>query len=102
MTQGKASRRRRGERRLPPLPEGPQLAHYRRPPYFFLGPLQWGVGVVRGKGASMCLTCGCGVPNDDHGDERHITMEDLKTAAEAAEISVDEAVRNFDETIKKA
>jgi hypothetical protein len=50
----------------------------------------------------MCLTCGCGVPNDDHGDERNITYEDLKTAAEAAEIPVEEAVRNFDETVKKA
>ena len=50
----------------------------------------------------MCLTCGCGVLNDDHGDERHITLDDLKSAAEAAEIPVDEAVRNFDETVKKA
>jgi hypothetical protein len=50
----------------------------------------------------VCLTCGCGVPNDDHGDDRHITYEELKTAAEAAEIPVDEAVRNFNETVKKA
>jgi hypothetical protein len=49
----------------------------------------------------MCLTCGCGVPNDDHGDDRNITYDDLKTAAEAAEIQVDEAVRNLEETIKK-
>lgn len=50
----------------------------------------------------MCLTCGCGVPNDDHGDDRNITYADLVTAAEAAEIEVDEAVRNFQETVKKA
>jgi hypothetical protein len=50
----------------------------------------------------MCLTCGCGVPNDDHGDDRNITYDDLKMAAEAAEIDVAEAVRNFDETVKKA
>jgi hypothetical protein len=55
-----------------------------------------------GKEEGMCLTCGCGVPNDDHGDDRHITYNDLKTAAEAAEIEVDEAVRNFEETVKKA
>jgi hypothetical protein len=56
----------------------------------------------RRKEESMCLTCGCGVLNDNHGDDRHITYDDLKTAAEAAEIPVDEAVRNFEETVKKA
>ena len=50
----------------------------------------------------MCLTCGCGEPNADHGDPRHITYDDLMAAAEAAGIDVDEAVRNFDETVKKA
>jgi hypothetical protein len=49
----------------------------------------------------MCLTCGCGEPNADHGDNRHITYDDLKTAADAAEISVDEATNNFQETLKK-
>ncbi len=49
----------------------------------------------------MCLTCGCGEPNDDHGDSRHITMDELKQAAEAAEVSVDEAARNFQETYPK-
>jgi len=49
----------------------------------------------------MCLTCGCGVPNDDHGDDRHITYDDLVTAAEAAEIEVDEAARNLQETVNK-
>ena len=50
----------------------------------------------------MCLTCGCGEPNDPHGDPAHITYDDLKKAADAAEISVEEAVSNFDETVKKA
>jgi hypothetical protein len=50
----------------------------------------------------MCLTCGCGDLNDDHGDSRHITYDDLKAAAQAAKVSVDEAVKNFDETVKKA
>jgi hypothetical protein len=49
----------------------------------------------------MCLTCGCGEPNADHGDSRHITYDDLEEAANAAEISVDEAVKNFDQTVKK-
>jgi hypothetical protein len=50
----------------------------------------------------MCLTCGCGEPNDDHGDSRNITFDNLKAAAQAAEVTVDEAVKNFDETVKKA
>jgi hypothetical protein len=49
----------------------------------------------------MCLTCGCGEPNEDHGDSAHITYDDLKEAADAAEISVDEAARNLQETLKK-
>jgi hypothetical protein len=50
----------------------------------------------------MCLTSGCGDLNDDHGDSRHITYDNLKAAAQAAEVSVEEAVKNFDETVKKA
>jgi hypothetical protein len=43
----------------------------------------------------MCLDCGCGEPNQRHGDERHITLDDVQAAAEASEISVDEAARNI-------
>ncbi|HEX9823877.1 MAG TPA: hypothetical protein VGB51_05725 [Actinomycetota bacterium] len=50
----------------------------------------------------MCLTCGCGELNADHGDSRHITYDQFKAAAEAAEISTDEAVTNLQETLKKA
>lgn len=50
----------------------------------------------------MCLTCGCGEPNADHGDDRHITYDKLKEAAEAAEIDVEEAATNFQETLKRA
>ena len=32
----------------------------------------------------MCVSCGCGQPNDDHGDSRNITLDDLNRAAEAA------------------
>jgi hypothetical protein len=49
----------------------------------------------------MCLTCGCGEPNDDHGDSRNIVMQELKDAADAAEVSVDEAARNLQETYPK-
>jgi hypothetical protein len=43
----------------------------------------------------MCLTCGCGRPNDDHGDSRNITMDDLNQAAEAAGTTRDRVIANF-------
>ena len=43
----------------------------------------------------MCLSCGCGEPDDNHGDVRHITTEMLEAAAEAAEITVEEAANNI-------
>lgn len=49
----------------------------------------------------MCMTCGCGLPHDDHGDERHIVYEELKSAAEAAGISPEQAAQNLQETLKK-
>jgi hypothetical protein len=50
----------------------------------------------------MCLDCGCGEPNERHGDNRHITMDDVKAAAEASEISVDEAARNIADGVRQA
>ena len=50
----------------------------------------------------MCLSCGCGEPDADHGDPRNITMNVLKQAAEAAEISPKEASDNITSTMAKA
>lgn len=50
----------------------------------------------------MCLDCGCGEPNERHGDERHITLDDVRAAAKASEISVDDAARNIADGVKKA
>ena len=50
----------------------------------------------------MCLDCGCGEANERHGDDRHITMDDVKAAAEASEISVDEAARNIADGVRQA
>jgi hypothetical protein len=50
----------------------------------------------------MCLSCGCGEPDADHGDSRNITMEDLRKAAEAAEITPQEAADNITATMAKA
>lgn len=43
----------------------------------------------------MCLSCGCGEPNERHGDERHITQDDLTAAAQAAEIDPQQAAQNI-------
>lgn len=45
----------------------------------------------------MCVSCGCGMVNEDHGDPRHITLNNLEAAAEAAGIAVEDVVRNIDE-----
>ena len=43
----------------------------------------------------MCMSCGCEAPNDDHGNERNITQDDLDRAAQAANISREEAAENI-------
>ena len=43
----------------------------------------------------MCVSCGCGEPNERHGDDRHITESDLQQAATAAELSLDEVIQNI-------
>ena len=44
----------------------------------------------------MCMSCGCGEPNAAHGDDRHITLEDLEEAAKAAGITLEEVLRNLE------
>ena len=43
----------------------------------------------------MCVSCGCGEPNERHGDDRNITQDDLDDAAAAAKISAAEVARNI-------
>lgn len=43
----------------------------------------------------MCLTCGCGQLNENHGDSRNITLEDLNQAAEAAGTTRAKVIENF-------
>lgn len=58
----------------------------------------------------MCLSCGCGEGHDDHGSGDNITHEnvkdslteeDLRKAAEAQGISVEEVRRNLEAGLKK-
>ena len=50
----------------------------------------------------MCLDCGCGELNESHGDSRHITMDAIRSAAQASEISVDEAIKNMSDGLRQA
>ena len=50
----------------------------------------------------MCLDCGCGELNESHGDSRHITMDSIQAAAQASEISVDEAIKNISDGLRQS
>ncbi len=43
----------------------------------------------------MCVSCGCGELHDDHGDTRHLTLDDIEQAAEAAGLTVEQVVQNI-------
>jgi hypothetical protein len=49
----------------------------------------------------MCASCGCGEPNAQHDDRRHITADQVKAAAEAAGISPAEAARNISQAVQQ-
>ncbi len=44
----------------------------------------------------MCANCGCGIPEDKHGDDRNITWSQIEAAAAANDQSTDEAVNNIE------
>lgn len=43
----------------------------------------------------MCLSCGCGHSNENGGDSRLITMDDLDQAAQASGITREQVVQNI-------
>jgi len=43
----------------------------------------------------MCVSCGCGAPDEKHGDDANITMQDLERAAKAANISTTQVAENI-------
>ena len=45
----------------------------------------------------MCLSCACGKPNEKHGDDRNITLQDVQAAAQAADLSARDAAKNIQE-----
>ncbi len=42
----------------------------------------------------MCVTCGCGKLEDQHGDERNITLSQFRAAASAAGIDLTRLTSN--------
>ncbi len=50
----------------------------------------------------MCLTCGCMLPHDDHGNPDYVTIEDLEKSARADDMTLDEAVANLVKTVEVA
>lgn len=50
----------------------------------------------------MCASCGCKMFEDDHGDNRHITIQDLQAAAEAAGSTVQEVANNLKDAASQA
>lgn len=51
----------------------------------------------------MCLSCGCKLPNENHGKAGvHITYNDLVRAATAAGIKPKQALKNMRKTLKHA
>jgi len=49
----------------------------------------------------VCASCGCGMVDDDHSDDRHITLADLQQASEAADMTIEEVVANLEEAVRK-
>ncbi|HUF54011.1 MAG TPA: hypothetical protein VMR52_09605 [Dehalococcoidia bacterium] len=50
----------------------------------------------------MCLSCGCKQPNEAHGDDRNITIQDIQAAAEANGSSTGNVVKNIQEGFQTA
>jgi len=49
----------------------------------------------------MCVSCGCGKPNDNHGDNRHITMDQLEKAASAIGKSPRDVAANIQQAVAR-
>jgi hypothetical protein len=50
----------------------------------------------------MCASCGCGEPNEQHGDSRHITLDQINQAASAAEMSTMEVAQNIMQSVQQS
>ncbi len=49
----------------------------------------------------MCLDCGCMEPDNRHGDERHIIMQDVVAAARVNDKSIDDTIDTIRATLDR-
>jgi hypothetical protein len=49
----------------------------------------------------MCANCGCGIPEDKHGDDRNINWSEIVASAEANDISPEQAIQNIQEMARQ-
>ena len=49
----------------------------------------------------MCLNCGCGQPDEDHGKPANITADGLRRAGEANGQSLRESAQHIIETVEQ-
>ncbi|HYJ61757.1 MAG TPA: hypothetical protein VE032_09880 [Actinomycetota bacterium] len=47
------------------------------------------------------MSCGCGQPNEEHGNPANITYDELQAAAQAAGIDAETAADNIHDLAKK-
>jgi hypothetical protein len=50
----------------------------------------------------MCLTCGCMLPHEDHGNPEYLLIEHLEKSAAIDGISLDQAVDRLAKTVEVA
>jgi hypothetical protein len=50
----------------------------------------------------MCASCGCGSPNESHGDASNITLGQVQRAASSAGISPEDAANNIAQAVQSA
>jgi hypothetical protein len=50
----------------------------------------------------MCLTCGCLLPHEDHGNPDYLTIEGLEKSAKLDNLSLDAAVEILLKTVEVA
>jgi hypothetical protein len=48
----------------------------------------------------MCMNCGCGQPNEDHGKPENITARDLQRAGDANDQSLRESAQHIVEAVE--
>ncbi|HET9850955.1 MAG TPA: hypothetical protein VFP56_00450 [Candidatus Limnocylindrales bacterium] len=49
----------------------------------------------------MCMNCGCGQPDEDHGNSANITAQDLQRAGDANGQSLRESAQHIIETVER-